>query len=91
MKIPKTFQLGRGTYKVSLVPSIARSKAVGQVDYLKREIQIAEVCEETQAVTFWHEATHAILREMRHPLFNSEKFVTEFSKHLDDVVSTARF
>jgi hypothetical protein len=42
-------------------------------------------------LTFWHEATHAILYSMGHPLWNDEKFVTAFSKRLVQLINTAEF
>lgn len=43
------------------------------------------------AETFWHEVTHAILRDMDHPQWDDETFVTAFSKRLTQVIYTARF
>ena len=39
--------------------------------------------------TFWHEVTHAILRDMDHPLWCSEKFVTDFARRMIEIVLTA--
>lgn len=40
--------------------------------------------------TFWHEVTHAILHDMGDPLWKNEKFVTQFSKRLNQVIHTAK-
>jgi len=42
-------------------------------------------------LTFWHEATHAILHDMGDPLWRNEQFVTEFSKRLVQLINTAEF
>ena len=42
------------------------------------------------AETFWHEATHEILHDMRHPAHGDEVFVTEFSRRLTRLVYTAK-
>lgn len=39
--------------------------------------------------TFWHEVTHAILRDMDHPLWRSEKFVSAFARRMTEIVLTA--
>jgi len=43
-----------------------------------------------RAETFWHETVHAILYDMEHKLWRNEKFVTEFSKRLNQVIHTAK-
>ncbi len=43
------------------------------------------------AHTFWHELTHAILHDMKHPLAPNEEFVEKFSKRLNDAIHSAKF
>lgn len=41
--------------------------------------------------TFWHEALHTILHDMRHKLNHDEQFVTGVAKRIAQIVHTARF
>lgn len=92
MQIPKSFKLGKQTWTV--VP-----RADG-ADYLYgraypgyRVVQVCERVDRTEAQrseTFWHEVTHAILHDMKDPRWNDEKFVTAFSKRLNQVINTAK-
>lgn len=41
--------------------------------------------------TFWHELTHAILKDMGSKLEADEKFVTAFSERLTNAILSARF
>ena len=43
------------------------------------------------ADTFWHEITHAILKDMNSKLHANESFVTKFANRLTTVISTAKF
>jgi len=49
------------------------------------------VSKRVMAHTFWHELTHAILHDMKHPLAPNEEFVEKFSKRLNDAVHSAKF
>ncbi len=41
--------------------------------------------------TFWHELTHAILFEMKHPYYRNEMFVARFASHLTQAIESAEF
>jgi hypothetical protein len=71
--------------------------ALGHIDYESRTIRIAKqahnkaVGKHERSDTFWHELTHAILHDMKHPLSADEVFVEKFSKRLNDAVHSAKF
>ena len=71
---------------------------MGQVDYDKLRITIARTSNLTGRSfkseeiddTFWHEVTHAILKDMGHKLWDNERFVTRFAQRLTEVINTAK-
>lgn len=91
MKLPRRIRVGRRKYVVEkqvFKPSWLRGvwnlegrRIVIQRGYSKRQ----------QAETFWHEITHAILHDMKHPLYKNEKFVEAFSKRLNNTIHSAEF
>ena len=91
MKIPKKFKLGRKTFNVRRAP-LSRG-VLGQVWPLDGLVAMAQHkrSPKDEAETFWHEVTHAILFSMNDPRWRNEKFVTAFSKRLNQVVHTAEF
>ena len=98
LQIPASFKLDRRPYLVSLVRHTKPVGTMGSVVYFSRRIEIAthsglnqrKFTREELADTFWHEVTHAILHDMGNKLWRSEKFVTEFSRRLTEVVLTAK-
>jgi len=98
MQIPKSFKLGKSAYTVELVRHTQPRGTMGTVYYDLRRIEIATNSGRTDrsfkseeiADTFWHEVTHAILRDMKHKLWSDEKFVTAFANRLTQVVTTAK-
>lgn len=94
MLIPKSFRIGRYTYKVEMhANSIAKYGTL--LPEAKRVIIFNAVrgiprVEASKAETFWHEVTHAILRDMGSPRWKDEAFVLAFSKRLNQVVHTAK-
>lgn len=98
LQIPASFKLDRRPYLVSLVRHTKPVGTMGSVLYFSRQIEIAthsgvnqrEFTREELADTFWHEVTHAILHDMGNKLWRSERFVTEFSRRLTEVVLTAK-
>jgi hypothetical protein len=97
MQIPKAFKLGKYQYTVQLAPRL-RGPAWGYVYYDMQHISIATHSKGAPRPlkgrngvpgTFWHEVTHAILHDMKHPSYSDEAFVTEFSRRLTQVVETA--
>jgi len=96
MMIPYSFKLGRKEFTVHHSMDLPKG-VLGQVYYAPATIKIAsfnrsgkERTQMQRSETFWHETTHAILHDMNHVLRSNEKFVTEFSKRLNQVVHTAR-
>lgn len=98
MQIPKTFKLGETKYKVQMVRHTAPKGTMGKVYYDLGRIEIAtnsgrndrSFKQEEIDDTFWHEVTHAILRDMGHRLWNNEPFVTAFANRLTQVVNTSK-
>ena len=98
MQIPKEFKIGKKRYKVKQVRHTAPLGTMGSVHYEAGLVEIAtnsgrndrSFKQEEMSDTFWHEVTHAILRDMGHKLWNNEPFVTAFANRLNQVVNTAK-
>ena len=98
MLIPKQFDLGDKTYKVELVRHTKPKGTMGTIYYDRHRVEIAtdsglsdrSFKQEELTDTFWHEVTHAILRDMNHRQWNDEKFVDAFAKRLTQVVTTEK-
>lgn len=96
MIIPKTLEIGPVRYDVR-VTYTPDSPRVGYITYAMQDLWINR-CDgrggmrtpKAMAGTFWHEVTHGILHDMKHPLRDDEKFVSAFSKRLLQVVYSAR-
>jgi len=89
MQIPKSFKLGKQTWGVAVVP---RMRVHGRVYPAFYAMKVAANGRKPEKVseTFWHETTHAILYDMGDPRWNDEKFVTAFSKRLNQIINTAK-
>lgn len=98
MHIPKSFKLSSQPYTVHFTPVMPGLGHMGEVDYNLRQITIARTSNLTGRSfkseeiddTFWHEVTHAILKDMGHKLWDNERFVTRFARRLTEVVNTAK-
>ena len=98
MQIPKQFQLGTKRYTVETVQHTKPKGTMGTIYYDLCRVEIAtnsglsnrSFKQEEMTDTFWHEVTHAILRDMKHKQWNDEKFVTAFSKRLTQIITTAK-
>lgn len=98
MLIPKKFKLGSHTYTIRMVRHTEPKGTMGKVYYDLGCIEIAtnsgrndrSFKQEEIDDTFWHEVTHAILRDMGHKLWNNERFVTDFANRLTQVVNTSK-
>ena len=96
--IPKHISVGRNKYAVSVVERISAT-TVGHIDYGRKHISISTRNPRTkkavplkqQTHTFWHEMTHAILKDMGHSLESNEKFVDEFARRLNNAIYSAKF
>lgn len=99
MQIPKKIKVGRHWYDVERIKHTPLKGTMGRISYGTRLITIATHSNVTdkrykhEAVfdTFWHELTHAILKDMNNPLENNERFVTAFSDRLTKAILSARF
>jgi hypothetical protein len=98
MPIPSSFNIGRSTYLVDVVPALPHRR-LGYVSYTRQRVYIArmdskwkDVPPREMADTFWHEVTHAVLHDMNMPkLRDDETFVIEFAKRITQVVHSAEF
>ena len=94
MEIPVRFRVNKTLYTVHRWRT---HNHLGYINYDSRDIVVSThrpstgnpLSKKLQAQTFWHEVTHAILKDMGHPLEGNEKFVDNFAKRLNDVVHSA--
>lgn len=99
MKIPKKIKVGKKWYAVNQVKHMHKLGVVGGTWYKDAVIEVAthsnirnvRFKREEMYDTFWHELTHAILKDMGSELEADEKFVTEFSERLTNAIISARF
>jgi hypothetical protein len=94
--IPVRIRVGKQMYSVDVVESMRRKATMGRTYYDVGRIEIGASSNTTgrkftDAETFWHEVTHAILYDMGHRLYNDEHFVTEFSGRLAKAIKSAKF
>jgi hypothetical protein len=98
MQIPKQVTVNTTRYAVESVQQIS-GKRRGYIHYDDKYIKVATHnpvtgkprSERQQAQTFWHEMTHAILRDMGHRLASNEEFVDAFATRLNDAIYSAKF
>ena len=95
MKLPYQFTLGKHAYSVAPINAIYNTRGMFFANARHLDVAVAFKSKprpsKAIAETFWHEVTHAILRDMDHPEWADEHFVTAFSKRLTQVIYTARF
>jgi hypothetical protein len=85
MQIPTSTTIANKTYNVTKVD--LPGATLGQV---YPDMGFIELHSDDSYV-YWHELTHAILYEMGSDLWRNERFVTAFSKLLDQSIQTAKF
>ena len=95
--IPSEMQIGKKKYTVVKQETVGNGFYRGVVDVKEKLIRLgAKDCSganfyiEERYETLFHEMTHAILYEMKHPLWRDEKFVQRFAKHLTDAIVSAK-
>ena len=99
MKIPKRITVCRTKYDVVMCGRMPQKGAMGGVFYNGKLIKIGtrssydnrRFKQEEITDTFWHEVTHAILKDMNNKLEADEKFVTAFANRLTKVITKAEF
>ena len=98
MKIPSTVKVGSKEYVVRVVTRSPRTGTMGCISYNYGVIYVARRSTDNRRYsrremydTFWHELTHAILKDMGHRLEADERFVTAFANLLTHAVNTAKF
>lgn len=95
MPIPVKVKVGSKWYKIERTEVIPGCK--GNVTYDDKTIRIASrsanyaYTADEQINTFWHELTHAILKDMDSKLEADELFVKAFADRLHDAVKSAKF
>lgn len=97
MIIPKAITVGRNWFVTYWVDRWTSRNAEVQVDPPPRSIRMARLNaysgkKNTPAQlteNYLHELTHAILYDMKHPLWKDETFVTAFAKRLAKAVDSA--
>lgn len=95
MTLPTKITVGNTTYAIRRG---SKTGCLGHVDYDEKIISVAmrdnfgnKLEPEEVNDTFWHELTHAVLHDMRHPLRDDEKFVTKFANRLSCAIDSAKF
>jgi|1048.fasta_scaffold162051_1 hypothetical protein len=95
MKIPTSFRIKRKKYTVK--GGQPRSYLRGQTHHDKRIIHVYEddrlgipFSEHERGETFIHELTHAVLYDMKHPLWSDERFVTRFAELFYEAIRTSK-
>ena len=99
MKIPKKIKVGKAWYQVNQFKHMHKKGVMGGTWYKEKVIELATHSNTTGVRfkkedvydTFWHELTHAILKDMGSKLEADEKFVTAFSERLTNAIISARF
>jgi hypothetical protein len=99
MRIPKRLKVGQRWYKVDVIDKMWREGMMGNTNYNTARISVAQRStitnqrykQEDVYDTFWHELTHAILKDMGSKLESNEKFVCDFSSRLNQAILSARF
>lgn len=91
MQLPTQLKVGKTTYSVYLHHK-PNAKKLGWCSYDTKIIEInTATSPANMRETLWHEVTHAILKDMQHPQYNDEVFVTAFSNRLSKAIDSARF
>lgn len=88
MIIPKEIKVGKRKIPVSKIKGMKLIR--GKYVWDQKIVISDEYTQKQQYETFWHEVTHAILHEMKHPLNRNEKFVTRFAQLLTQAITTAK-
>ena len=99
MRIPKRLKVGQRWYKVDVIDKMWTKGMMGNTNYDTARIAVAtrstltnhRYKQEDVYDTFWHELTHAILKDMGSKLESNEKFVCAFSSRLNKAILSARF
>jgi hypothetical protein len=99
VKIPTRIKVGKTWYDINTVKHMQKQGVVGGTWYKEKLIEVAthsnvrgvRFKKEDVYDTFWHELTHAILKDMNSKLEADEKFVTAFSERLTKAIISARF
>lgn len=91
MLIPKKIKIGKSTYYV-FTEHKPNSRRLGWCGYDTKIIRINTATSSAEiSETFWHEVTHAILKDIEHPQYDDEQFVTAFSHRLSKAINSAKF
>lgn len=96
MLIPHQFRVKRKTFKVH--GGKPRSWLRGKVHHDEQRVWVYErdkvgnpMLPAERRETFFHELTHVVLYEMKHPLWCNEEFVDEFARLFTQAINTSKF
>jgi len=96
MLIPSKFRVKRRTFTVH--GGKPRSWLRGKTHHDEHRVWVYEhdklgnkMLPKERQETFFHELTHVVLYEMKHPLWNDERFVEEFARLLAQAIHTSTF
>jgi hypothetical protein len=94
--IPTSFRLRRRKWTIKREETSRKKHVCGTASPAKKIVIYDRVTGRARSAleqqkTFWHEATHAVLFAMEHKLATDERFVTQFSLLLEELIRTARF
>lgn len=91
--LPKEFQVGGKTFKVRMIPTLAKCGALGMARYDDCEIWLEASIQndDMKGITFYHEIVHVILDTMgRNSLRDDEEFVDSFANLLWQIEKTGK-
>lgn len=96
MLIPHKFRIKRNVYRVH--GGRPRSWLRGKTHHDERRMWVYDkdkmgndMLPDEKRETFFHELTHAVLYEMKNPLWCNEQFVDEFARLLTQAINTSEF
>jgi hypothetical protein len=101
LQLPKAIRVGSKRYAIITQPHVldSRHRALfGDINYNTSTIRVSmrhpktlkPMTKRQQSYTFWHEMTHAILKDMHHSLEANEEFVDAFAIRLNDAIHNAK-
>ena len=99
MEIPKKFNVGAHTYKVYLQANAEGYRGAvgwcapspGYYIVVRTKFSNKKQTPEQMFQTFWHEAVHAFLFDMQHPLNKDEDFVDKLGTYIAETIKTAEY
>ena len=99
MIVPTKLKIGKKVYAIKKQKFMIPFGTVGSINYDTQQMLLATHSNSSGKRlskldvydTFWHELTHAILKDMGSKLEKNERFVDAFSRRLTQAIVSARF